>query len=78
MKTAISIPDNLFVQAEHTAKSMGMSRSEFFSLAVRLFLESKKEEYVTEQLNKTYEDVQSGLDDRLAKMQFSSIPKEEW
>ncbi len=35
MKTAISIPDEVFRQAEQAAKRLGVSRSEFFTRAVR-------------------------------------------
>jgi metal-responsive CopG/Arc/MetJ family transcriptional regulator len=38
MKTVISIPDDVFRQAEHAAKRLGMTRSELFTRAVRDFL----------------------------------------
>jgi metal-responsive CopG/Arc/MetJ family transcriptional regulator len=39
MKTAISIPDEVFEAAERTAKAPGVSRSEFYATAVREDLE---------------------------------------
>lgn len=39
MKTAISIPDDTFGQAERRASDLGISRSEFFSRAAKCFIE---------------------------------------
>jgi metal-responsive CopG/Arc/MetJ family transcriptional regulator len=39
MKTAISVPDEVFAQAEEHAAALGMSRSEFFTRAARHYLE---------------------------------------
>jgi metal-responsive CopG/Arc/MetJ family transcriptional regulator len=38
MKTAISVPDEVFAQAEERASALGMSRSEFFTRAARHYL----------------------------------------
>ena len=38
MKTAISVPDPLFRQAEREAKRLGVSRSELFTRALRDYL----------------------------------------
>jgi hypothetical protein len=40
MKTAISIPDEVFEQAERAAKRLGMSRSELFTRAAIEFLKA--------------------------------------
>lgn len=37
MKTAISIPDDVFDRAEHLSHELGMSRSEFFTTAARRY-----------------------------------------
>jgi antitoxin MazE6 len=39
MKTAISIPDETFEQAERRAADLGMSRSEFFTRAAQRYLD---------------------------------------
>jgi metal-responsive CopG/Arc/MetJ family transcriptional regulator len=39
MKTAISIPDDAFDQAEQRATALRMSRSEFFTRAVQHYLQ---------------------------------------
>ena len=39
VKTAISIPDEVFEKAERCAKKLGVSRSELYARAVQRFLE---------------------------------------
>jgi metal-responsive CopG/Arc/MetJ family transcriptional regulator len=39
MKTAISIPDETFEQAERRAADLGMSRSEFFTRAAQRYID---------------------------------------
>jgi metal-responsive CopG/Arc/MetJ family transcriptional regulator len=38
MKTAISVPDETFSEAERRAAALGMSRSEFFTTAARHYI----------------------------------------
>jgi metal-responsive CopG/Arc/MetJ family transcriptional regulator len=47
MKTAISVPDETFKEAERRAASLGMSRSEFFTRAAQRYLEQLDEESLT-------------------------------
>jgi metal-responsive CopG/Arc/MetJ family transcriptional regulator len=51
VKTAISIPDETFAQAEERAAALGMSRSEFFTRAVRRYLEHLDAESLTGRIN---------------------------
>jgi len=54
MKTAISLPDRLYVEAEKTATSMGIPRSQLFALALQEFIDRHKPERITEKLNQVY------------------------
>ncbi|TGM56147.1 ChpI protein [Leptospira biflexa] len=54
MKTAISIPDDLFVSAEKTAKKLGIPRSQLFALALEEFIQNHSNESITDSLNKVY------------------------
>lgn len=38
MKTAIAVPDAVFLEVEARVKALGMSRSEFYSTAARRYL----------------------------------------
>lgn len=55
MKTAISIPDHTFQQAESAAQQLGISRSEFFTRAAELLIRNSKSESVTARLNASLE-----------------------
>jgi len=80
MKTAISIPDEVFEAAEQTAKVLGVSRSELYATAVRDYLERYRREGLTEKLNQVYEEDEaaSELDAHLQALQISSLEKESW
>ena len=80
MKTAISIPDPLFEQAERLARRMGMSRSEVFQRAVAAFVRAHRDANVTEALNRVYgADGGNGrLDAVLERLQVASLPEETW
>jgi metal-responsive CopG/Arc/MetJ family transcriptional regulator len=51
MKTAISLPDTLYEEAEKTAKSMGIPRSQLFAKALEEFINHHKRENITEKYN---------------------------
>ena len=78
MKTAISLPDEVFEQAEGLAKRKGMSRSELYVQALRLFLEREEGDQVTRKLNEVYGKVASQADPVLSALQFRALPRDEW
>ncbi len=80
MKTAISIPDEVFSAAERAAKMLGVSRSELYSNAVREFVARYGRDNITKRLNEVYPDSEAdtGLDPALQNMQEQSLPKEDW
>ncbi|QEN03345.1 ChpI protein [Thiospirochaeta perfilievii] len=51
MKTAISIPDNVYNDAEITAKELGLARSQLYVLAIKEFIEHHSKDRITEKLN---------------------------
>jgi metal-responsive CopG/Arc/MetJ family transcriptional regulator len=73
MKTAISIPDQVFELAEKMAKRLSMSRSQLYTKAIEAFIQSQRDDQVTEILNKVYAEQESELDSRLQDMQTASI-----
>jgi metal-responsive CopG/Arc/MetJ family transcriptional regulator len=80
VKTAISIPDNVFEAAEQLAKRLGKSRSELYSAAIANYLEQHRQDGVTERLNEVYgpQKEQAELDSVLATLQALSISEEKW
>jgi hypothetical protein len=51
VKTAISMPDETFARAEEHAAVLGVSRSEFFTRAVRRYIEHLDAESLTGRIN---------------------------
>lgn len=56
MKTAISIPDDVFKEVEQTAREYNYSRSELFTIAVKEFLEKIKSRKLLDALNDVYSE----------------------
>jgi metal-responsive CopG/Arc/MetJ family transcriptional regulator len=51
MKTAISLPDDIFEEATQRAQQLGMSRSEFFTHAARRYLAELTGQSLTAQID---------------------------
>jgi metal-responsive CopG/Arc/MetJ family transcriptional regulator len=67
MKTAISIPDRIFRQAERAARRLRMSRSEFFTRAAIEFLKTHPIEDVRASYDLAYGE--TGGEDDLVELQ---------
>ena len=78
MKTAISIPDEVFDAAEEMAQRLGMSRSQLYVTALREYLEAHRNRGVTARLDQVYEYQDSSLDLRVAEAQTDSLEDEDW
>ncbi len=78
MKTAISIPDEVFEAADRAAKKLGVSRSELYTAAVHEYIERHRTEDITAKLNEVYASNDSKLDSNLQKMQLKVLTKEDW
>lgn len=61
MKTAISVPDEVFRQVDAKAAELGVSRSEFFTQAARNYLEVLESQSLTNRINEALEI--AGYDD---------------
>ena len=78
MKTAISVPDPVFAQADRLAKRLQMSRSELYTRAVQEYIGEHQRCRVREKLDEVYAAEPSGLAPAFLKAQADSIPREEW
>ena len=54
LQTAISLPERLYKDAEKTAKSLGIPRSQLFAKALEEYITKHKRGEVTEKLNEIY------------------------
>jgi metal-responsive CopG/Arc/MetJ family transcriptional regulator len=78
MKTAVSVPDDLFRQAETAARRLGVSRSQLYSTAIAEFLMHRQTGAVTERLNEVYAFQPARVDPDVHSAQLSSVHKESW
>lgn len=80
MKTAISIPNEIFEAAEQLADRIGMSRSELYATAVAEFMTRHRSAGVRERLDAVYEisDEVARLESVVSNVQIASVPKERW
>lgn len=79
MKTAVSIPDDLFASADELADRLGVSRSELYARAVEEYLAKHRHADVTAQLNAVYGgDDRGALASDVAKAQARSVKHAEW
>lgn len=60
VKTAISVRDALFKQAEQIASEMSISRSSLFSLALEEFVQRYKNRQLLAQINSAYSEEPDG------------------
>ena len=54
MKTAISLPDRIYFEAEKTAQDLGISRSALYLNALADYLKKNNRENITQKLNEVY------------------------
>lgn len=81
MKTAISIPDRDFRNAERLAKKLGISRSELYTQAVRQFISSRDHSELTRQMNAALDKLtaeETELDPVLKQLQSKVFRGETW
>jgi predicted transcriptional regulator len=78
MKTAVSIPDDLFRRADELAERLGKSRSEIYREALADYVERRDVAAVTNALNEIADDLaadQAGLVDHAARR---ALERTEW
>jgi metal-responsive CopG/Arc/MetJ family transcriptional regulator len=74
MKTAISLPDRLYKQAEKAAKSLGIPRSQLFAKALQEFITRHTQDSITENLNKVYSNLpHKALDGTIEESSIESM-----
>jgi metal-responsive CopG/Arc/MetJ family transcriptional regulator len=81
MKTAISIPDEVFAEAERLAKRQKKSRSRLYAEAVSEYLARHDDDSVTEAINKVLADPEATdpeLDAFVAAWARRTLERTEW
>ena len=78
MKTAISIPDDLFRLAEAAARRLRVSRSKLYAIAISEFLDRRQTGAVIERLNEVYSRRPAKVASALHRAQLRSLDKDSW
>jgi len=78
MKTAVSIPDDIFASADAFARRTGRSRSELYATAVREYLARHQEDPVTAQLDALFNELDGALPEDLAQAADERLAQVEW
>lgn len=78
MKTAVSIPDDVFEKVERLARRGKRSRSEVFSAALREYVARHSPDEVTEAINRVCDQVGDQRDEFVAAASRRILEKTEW
>jgi len=78
MKTAISVPDDVFDRVDRFARRHKISRSAVFTAAAKEYVQHHQREGITERLNAIYPKESSALDPVLSKLQTTSLSSGSW
>jgi len=78
MKTAVSIPDDVFKGAERLARRTRKSRSQLFSDALREYVARHAADELTEAMDAVCTDVQPAKDQFVSRAAARVLEKVEW
>lgn len=78
MKTAISIPDDVFEDAEALARRLNQSRSQLYSRAVREYVARHAPDSVTHALDALFAEESLGIDKFTARAGRRILERSEW
>jgi antitoxin MazE6 len=78
MKTAVSIPDDVFEKAERLARRMKKSRSELFSRALTEYVARHAPDHVTESMNQVCADIGIESDPFPSAAARRTLERVEW
>ena len=78
MKTAVSIPDNLFHKAERLARRMKKSRSELFRNALTEYVARHAPDHVTEAMDELCAEIGCEPDPFVSSASRTVLERSEW
>lgn len=78
MKTAISIPDEIFAEAERLARRLKRSRSELYSQAISEYVARHAPDEITEEMNRALDAVNEPGDAFTAAAARGTLRRTEW
>ncbi len=78
MKTAISIPDDVFTEAEALARELKQSRSQLYSRAVKEYVARHSSDSITAALNDLYDGTPDADDEFATEAARLTLEQTEW
>lgn len=78
MKTAISIPDDVFEEAERLAAELKTSRSRLYSRALTEFVARHAPDRITEAMDRTVEEAGNEVDEFTRRAAQRVLERSEW
>ena len=75
MKTAVSLPDEIFEAAERLATQRGLTRSALYAQALEAFLNANGIDPLTEAINRVADGVDTRLDPALKRLQNVTLER---
>ena len=78
MKTAVSIPDDIFENAERLARRLQTSRSKLYARALAEFIDRHDSDQVTAAMNKVIDEVGTNIDDFTCEAAYQALRRVEW
>jgi predicted transcriptional regulator len=78
MKTAVSIPDELFRRADELAQRVGKSRSQVYREALAEYLYRRETRAVREALDELVDELEPGRDPWLDEAGRRALDRTEW
>lgn len=78
MKTAVSVPDDVFERAERLAKRENRSRSEVYSSALREYVARHAPDEVAEAMDRVLAEVGTGIDPFVTEVSRRTLESTEW
>ncbi len=78
MKTAISIPDKIYAEAERLSRQLKKSRSQLYTEAVSEFIGRHDPEAITEAMNRVCESIDTRPDSAISGTARRTLQRTEW
>lgn len=78
MKTAVSIPDDIFEQAEALAHRAKRSRSEVYARALSDYIALHAPDRVTQAMDEALDRINEGMDALASRAALRTLERTEW
>ncbi len=78
MKTAVSIPDDVFEQGERLARRLHTSRSQLYARALADFVVQREDDKLTASMNEVLQEAGSEVDEFARRAAHQALRHVEW